>query len=276
MKIEKAITNIDKITTRITELGKFFTFNEEKIQKIADEMPAINRALRVFGRKNTQTTNKLMTLTMLAGTSPYRVIRQCLAQIENRRNALKEARFKLLKDRIKLEKLEKELDQIEDKNSYDYKMKLIRKEELLSRIADSSLFIEGALKDIASFQSAYKQICKAHNIPEDWDEKDMEQAEIKHHIRMAFLLGYRDIMAHGRLGMGTLEYLQQFGIHPNRALNEIVEYVNSCQEDYDGLEIFLDRMYEKYKDEYKKVLKRLGISNLYDDWYMYLERNKDE
>ncbi len=292
-----------------TSLAKFHIFTDDKIAKIADMMPEINRATRTLGRKNTQATNKLMTLTMLNDVSGYRMLRQCLAEIEVKRSALKENRFKILKDRIRLEKFQYEKDYLEaeqkevtlmiadipdqsgtehdiriaKKESNDIRFKImnynIKIEELASKISDSMLYIEGCLKDIASFQSSYEQIRKNNNIPENWDEKDAEEAEVRHHVRLAFLHGYRDIMSGGRLGMGTLEYLQQFGIHPHTATKIITDYINytfdSMAENdipnYDDLNNFLDTMEDKFKDEHKKVLERIGIDDLHDNWFMYRE-----
>ena len=292
-----------------TTLAKFHIFTEDKIAKIADMMPEINRATRTLGRQNTQVTNKLMTLTMLNDVSGYRMLRQCLAQIETKRSALKENRFKILKDRIRLEKFQMEKEYLKSeqndivliivdipieletehdlktlkKESNDIKFKImnydIKIEELASKISDSMLYIEGCLKDIASFQSSYEQIRKNNNIPVDWDEKDAEEAEVRHHVRLAFLHGYRDIMTSGRLGMGTLEYLQQFGIHPHTASKIIGDYIkytfDSMEKedapDYNNLNEFLDTMEDKFKDEHKKVLERIGIDNLHDNWFMYRE-----
>ena len=290
-----------------TSLAKFHIFTEDKIAKIANMMPEINRATRTLGRKNTQATNKLMTLTMLSDVSGYRMLRQCLAEIEKCRSALKENRFKILKKRIKLEKLQSDKDYlisqqedlillIEDpqtndsfdirkakKESNDIRFKImeydIKIEEIASGISDSMLYIEGCLKDISSFQSSYEQIRKNNNIPENWDEKDAEEAEVRHHIRLAFLHGYRDIMSSGRLGMGTLEYLQQFGIHPHTATKIITDYINYNFKkmedgeipDYNNLNDFLNTMEEEFKDSHKKVLERIGIDTLNDDWFMYRE-----
>ena len=73
---------------------------DEGIQKICDRLPELNRAKRVFGRRNSQTTSTLMTMTMLAD-SPYRQMKQCLAQIDNKRNALIEVHFKTKKEQSK-------------------------------------------------------------------------------------------------------------------------------------------------------------------------------
>ena len=63
------------------------TITPDKLAKISERMVEIDRANNSLGRSNTQTTNQLMTLTMLTD-SPYRRLRQILAQIERKRTAL--------------------------------------------------------------------------------------------------------------------------------------------------------------------------------------------
>ena len=305
--IEQLIDKSNKfyqISTRAADpgskaLAEFSVFDEGKLAKIAEDMPEINRATKAFGRKNTQTTNKLMTLTMLADASPYRVIHQCLAQIENKRGAVKENTFKLQKNKVKMKKLMYEIQKLqeryddpnnnEDKTLLDFSIeeKEIRLQELATSVSDSMLYLEGALKEIASFQSAYKQICKNKGLPENWDESDFEKAEVRHHVRMAFLHAYRDIMAHGRLGMGTLEYLQQFGVNPQTAFQlantHIQREQGSIKENDDGntempayemLEEWLDNMEEMFAEAYLQVIDRIGLDSLHDTWYMYQDPNR--
>ena len=302
---ERIDNQIALITTRagsLSEVGKLRIFDENKLAKIADNMLEVNRSIKAFGRKNSQTTNKLMTLTMVSGTSPYRILRQCLAEIEKKRGAIKESRFRLMREKLDLEKFKCELTDLEEdyeqesdpKKARDLDYEILHKridiEEKASSVEDSILYIEGALKDIASFQSAYSQICKNKNIPENWDEKNFEEAEIDHHVRMAFLLSFRDTKVSGRIGMGTLEYLHQFGIHPDQVKIEVAILQKQIEDkmtvdlqgrkclntnayiDYEeDLEKWLDQMTEKYRDKYKKVLKRIGIGDLHEDWYMFIE-----
>ena len=68
------------------------TITPKKLAKISERMVEIDRANLTAGKRNTQTTTQLMTLTMLTD-SPYRRLRQILAQIEKKRGALEEAYF---------------------------------------------------------------------------------------------------------------------------------------------------------------------------------------
>lgn len=274
-----------KISTRASSSGdivKFNTLNNDKLQKIADRMVDIDRATKSFGKSNTQTTSKLMSLTMLspAGT-PYQQIKQILAQIERKRTAIKESYIKIKRQKVELKKLERDLSNTEDE--LDREDILIDIEETLSNISDSILYLEGALKEVGQYQTVYDEIRNSNNIPEDWDELDMELAEIEHHIKNAFRLGLRDIINHNSLGMGTLEYLEQYGINPIAADKFIRDYVNSQKtklnrmsvSSYDEHMDFLEKMYDMHKNCYKDAMKRMGITNLLDKEFLYLEKNKE-
>ena len=300
----------NSIVSRETEGICFHTFNEDSIAKISKEMPEINRVVRTLGRSNTQTTNKLMTLTMLNGnSSPYRHLRQCVTQIEDRRTALASNMKTLNEAKIIIEKYEEEIKLLREELSLiesitntvndeillmECKKKLLKiktkiklKENDLSykraNIVDSMCYVEGCLKDIASFQEAYNQIKESNNIPDNWDEVDAENAEIPFHIKEIFLHAYRDMLVHRGIGMGTIEYMNQFGIHPNAAAAEVITYINNTDKiiqesgylpDSNDLENWLTKMVDKYKDEYKKVLKTMGITEMVTDWYQYKDRNK--
>ncbi len=287
--IEKSINSlldktdkINQITTRNIENQGLQTFTEEKMEKIAEFMPEINRAMNSFGRTNTQATNKLMTLTMLNGAgNPYRLLRQTLSEIDKKRSALKENTYRLKKTKIKLFKLEEKYRN--EKDDFDKQLIKLKIEQKQSQIQDSMLLIEGALKDIASFQDAYEQIRTHHNIPENWDEKDMEEAEPAFHTRRAFELLYRDLIVNGRPGMGTIEYLSQFGIHVQTAELLTREYIQGMQKlieegklpTQESLDVHLDSMMETFKDSYKSVLTRLGIDNYVTDFAQFTDTQRE-
>ena len=119
------------------------TMTPDKIQKISERMVEMERANNSLGRKNTQTTNQLMTLTMLTD-SPYRRLRQCLAQIERKKSALREAYFKH-------QKLELQIKEWEEENT---ELSRINIAEARTGAESSKIYIEGALKEMAVFQEA--------------------------------------------------------------------------------------------------------------------------
>ena len=241
---------------------------DKQLAKIAERMIEIDRATHTTGRSNTQTTNQLMTLTMMTD-APYRRLRQCLAEIEKKRSALDEMFFKLKKDRILIEQLLEKGDELS----------IVEAEEKQHSLNRSKNYVDGAFKEIAVFQEAYDEIRRSHNIPEKWDEKDAEEDEIKHHIRQAFRQAHRDVVNTGSIGLGNMEYLEQFGIHIQTAQKIIRDYITSEDEaiangnfpTVNRLYAFLDRMVDTFHDSHKDVLARIGIKNLIKEEYLYLE-----
>ena len=282
-------TSLCSVASRGTSEAKFHTVGNSAMSLVSSRMVEIDRGNRSLGRSATATTDKLMSLTMMS-ESPYRAIRQCLAKIESRRSALKENLFNLRKKRVMLEKKKLKISSMYDTTRMDaedglnFKMVEIEIEELESGICDSILYIEGAVKEIGVYQDAYADICKNHNIPSDWDENDMEAAEVKHHVRSAFVNGIRDIVAHSRLGMGTMEYLQQFGISPIVAdshirifldnevksmNNRIIDNGNEVFDGYTELTDFVDSMGLLFGESYKKVMRRIGLDSIFSPDFAY-------
>jgi len=89
------------------EFSGLATITPAKMKKITERMVEVDRANNSLGRRNTQTTNQLMTLTMLTD-SPYRRLRQILAQIENKRGALRSSFFGLQKVKLEMKEWEEE------------------------------------------------------------------------------------------------------------------------------------------------------------------------
>ena len=248
-----------------TELA---VIDSKKLAKISQRMVEIDRANLTVGKKNTQTTSSLMTLTMMCD-APYRRLRQVLAQIEKTRNALEENVFELRKKKVKLRRLRESDDDLD----------MIEADQIEHGMLRGKIYLEGALKELAMYQETYDEIKRTHNIPDDWDELNLEQEEIANHIRMAFRNGVRNIMTGGSLGNGTLEYLEQFGIHPITAHKMIMSYMESTQKlidegrapTVDHLYEFLDTCADTFQDAHKAVMKRIGIEELIKDEYLYQE-----
>ena len=243
------------------------TMTADKIAEINERMVEIDRANKTLGRRNTQTTNQLMTLTMMTD-SPYRRLRQCLAQIQKKRQAIEEAHFRTLKLNTNIKTWQAKGDE----------MSLIKIAEAEHGKAGQMLYVEGALKEIAIFQEAYDEIRRNNNIPEEWDERDAEMDEIRHHIRQAFRQAHRDTLHLGSISVGNAEYLEQYGIHLHTAQNVINKYVTECQRliDEDGkmpnvthLYEFLDHCVEVFCKEYEHVMKHIGINTLVRNEYLY-------
>ena len=270
VKFDKNKTEEHKSYLALQEsVGGLATITNEKLAIISQKMVAIDRANNTAGRSNTQTTNQLMTLTMLTD-SPYRRLRQCLSQIEKKRGALDEQYFRMKKKQVQIKQWYEKGDE----------MSVLRAQEAEHGLMRSKNYIDGAFKEIATFQCAYDEIRESHNIPENWDERDAEEAEIDHHIKQAFRQAHREMVGAGCITSGNMEYLEQYGIHIQTATRLIADYIASEDEmivkgqmpTVAHLYAFLDRMAETFHDAHKTVMQRIGIKELIKEEFLYLEK----
>ena len=211
-----------------------------------------------------------MTLAMLR-FGPYNAIKQCAAQCENKREAVKENTFKLAKVKNTIEKLEDAYT----KETDPYKLRNIELDIIKKKMdmADARVHVEHALREIYMYLQTIKEIKAAHNIPDNFDEENFIDAEVKENVQTMFQHAYRDVLMTGRLNVGTMEWLEQFGVEPAAAFIEVQKYMASMKEGHDvnNLYAWYDEMYEKFGQEYKKAMERLGVANLMTEECSYTE-----
>ena len=80
--------------------------NQVAAARVAEKLPEIDQATRAFDRNNSATTLSMMTLTMLNGHSPHRMLRQITAEVEKRKMALAEAQVSHAEKRVEILDLE--------------------------------------------------------------------------------------------------------------------------------------------------------------------------
>lgn len=247
--------------------------NKSAALAVAATLPEIVSKIRIFDRNNSQTTLSLMSLTMLNGQSPMRVLRQIMAEVDTRRMALAEAQ-------LAHTELVEEINQLENKE----KTKIEESKLRLKKISLENLEgkINGSIKDIATLIDAYNNVKTKHNI-DDWDEKTFENHEKLHHVRRGFELLYRNVIQYGRPHESTIEYLQQYGVHIQVALLEVSAYVMSVEEkiknnqfiDASDMEDFFDKVAEKYVSCADVASNRLfGKENFANTDYMLTKDSK--
>ncbi len=241
--------------------------NKAAVEKVSQYLPELDEKTKAFGSQNSQTTISMMTLTMLGGQSPYRMLRQIMAEVEKRKGALSESQ-------VSHAKLVKEIKRLEDKTDpvqqAQYRQKCVSIVTLENKI-------NGSFKDIATLIDAYNNIKETRNII-DWDEEAFENAEKKHHVRRCFEMMYRNLLDGGRVQTSTIEYMQQFGVHPQICQKEVQGYLNYTDDRIQAgevlhandLENFLDEMGEKYWEGADKTSERLfGKKNFANKDFMY-------
>jgi len=246
---------------------EFKTIDEKALIEIKEWMPEVNRAVSSFNKQNSQTTSSLMTLSMI-DAGPYRTLRQILAQAEKKRSALNENVYRIEMKKLKYDELILKLN--EDLTSIELSKLNLKRNKIGCDIIDGQSHLEAAIKELGALKRRYEEICKNKNIPENWDEQDFEEAEIEHHIKSIFRNAIRDKMQ-GGCNMGTMEYMEQFGINPITAYtlvdNYLQEIIKLIKDKGIGPDIgshyeFLDKMFEVFKYSYKKAAARIGLDNI--------------
>jgi hypothetical protein len=218
--------------------------NQAAVARVTEKLPELTAKTQAFDRSNSQTTLNMMSLTMMNGQSPMRMLRQVLAEIEKRKMALAEAQLNHAKLLVEIEEL----------NAKDPTP--IGEAELRLKYVSQSMMeskVNGAFKDIAALIDAYDNIKAKHKI-DDWDETTFEAEEKKHHIRRGFEFLYRNLIQFSRPQEVTIEYLQQYGVHVQVALGEVSGYITLVEQRIvkgerptgADMEIFFDDMADKY------------------------------
>ena len=254
----------DPVTFGITPVSKS-KINPQAVALVNEYLPELDEKTKFFDRNNSQSTLAMMSLTMLNGHSPMRMMRQVLAETEKRKMALAEAQVSHAKALRNIEKLQDKLFNDPDNNVLSAKLRaaFVSIEMMESKI-------NGSFKDIATLINAYNNLKEAHGV-EDWSEEEFEESEKRHHVRRGFELMYRNLMDGGRASTATIEYMQQYGVHPQVGLTEVQGYIKLVSDMISSkqiphsnhLEDFLDEMADKYYKETDKTTQRIfGKDNI--------------
>ena len=243
--------------------------NEKAVERVSQYLPELDTKTKAFGSQNTQTTISMMTLTMLGGQSPFRMLRQILAEVEKRKGALSESQ-------VNHAKLVREIKKLEDQT--DDPVQAARYRKACVNITTLENKINGSFADLATLIEAYNNIKESQGISDEWDETSFEDAEKKHHVRRCFEMMYRNLLDGGRVQTSTIEYMQQFGVHPQICQKEVAGYIAYTQDRIEqgevlhanDLEDFLDEMGDKYWEGADKTSERLfGKKNFANKDFMY-------
>ena len=202
----------------------------------------------IWNRSHTQWSWKHLNLSY---HSPYKNMRQIAAEVTNKKAALNEAKWRQVKNEVKIRKLEERLSQptIEYWEEVEGKVKLA---QLREGMAEGSLYIEGAMKDVLALNDLYEQL-KAQ--VSDFSEEDVEREESKSHLKRSLVQCIRDVRQSGNITKGEQEYMEQIGVNPGKIQRMIREYVAeeavSDSWDTNGLHDFVDHVVSNLIDNCK-------------------------
>jgi DNA-binding transcriptional regulator YiaG len=251
--------------TIFNSIPELATLDKQQVAKITSRLPEYHRGKALIGHSTSQTSYSLQTMNMISD-SPLSRMKQCLAQIGKKYEALREAYFKVEEHKLEIKEMVKNKDEKSQ----------LRVRELESLIESISISMENALREIGMFQNMYDSIKEKNNIPDNWSEKDFENQEIEHMIKSSFRLAIQDLSSSGRVSKAVVEYWEQLGIHPQvgeiKARNYLVliqnKINNAEQVTINDMYEFLDAMVKEFGQEYKKALERIGLTELGSEEFM--------
>ncbi len=234
-------------------------------ERIIARLPEFQRGSALIGHSTSQASYSLQTMNMISD-SPMSRMKQCLAQINKRYNALRETHFIVEETKLDIFSLHKKSD------NYS-KLTILKKEAEMSELVKN---MNISFREMGMFQDMYDSIREKNNIPENWNEKDYEEQEISNMVKSSYRLAIQDITQTGNCSKAVVEYWEQLGIHPQVGEIETRLYLEGIQKailenkpiNIKDMYIFLDTMVVKHKDDWNFVVERIGLDGLGSDRYM--------
>lgn len=237
-------------------------------RSLAENSVLVDKALEntkdlqnIWNRSHSEWTWKHINLSY---HSPQKNMRQIAAEITSKKNALNDAKWRQVKNEIKIRKLEEKLSNsnIEYWEEVEGKVKLA---QLREGIVEGSLYIEGAMKDVLALNSLYEQLKKQLS---EFSEYDIEKEESKSHLKRSLVQCIRDVRQYGSITKGEQEYMEQIGVNPGKIQQMIRQYVaeEASSEDWstEGLHDFVDHVVSNLIDNCKVdeiKMKRMGFDH---------------
>ncbi len=298
--LEKFTTpDFHKMTTRAGhENFSMVTIDDARMHDIAERMDEINRGLNAFSKTNTQFVSLALTLSEV---TPERNIRQIHAQIESKRGALSEAQFRLLKQQNDLKRklirreeiLATEVGEGKKYINIDYRSLDVERieidiEEIKAKMVDGRVHVEQAIKEIGMYQDAYADIVESFQL-QDWDEKDMEHADVGYNLRRCFLQSLRSCRQIHYINEPNQEWLEQLGINPSFVQYEMLSFLETERkvmedmmkkgdgfgDDMTAVDEFVDHLVEKYAEAPIIQIKKRGLKTAHYDRWSFIDSKQE-
>jgi hypothetical protein len=187
--------------------------------------------------------------------SPWKNMRQISAEISRKKGALTEAKWRQVKNEVKIKKIQEQLQNGNEDGTLDYWKEVelkIKLAELQEGMVEGVRYIEGAMKDVLALNDMYEQLKGKVN---SFSEADVEKNESKAHMKRSLVQCIRDVRQSGSITKGEQEYLEQIGVNPSKVQKLIRQYVKSEEEqdtwDVGQLHGFVDQLTNELIDVYK-------------------------
>lgn len=228
--------------------------------KIEESALEINQTTQIFQKTQSQFMDNMLTVSH---PTPFRNLRQILAEMKRSRQAMGEAYFNIEKKKIKIKKFQKQLESYTDPlDREEVELKIREAEWQIECIMEN---VGGAIRKLANYTAQFNRI--KEQLP-DLSEKTFEEEEERYHIMKAFEQGICAARSHGGfIDEGNQIYFTQIGINGTVAQVEMTNYLNwestqlhNRQEiTHEDQMLWLNAMAEKFKGCSKKYAEFKGM-----------------
>lgn len=222
--------------------------HQQMLDVIKESTPEIHRSTSLFFKTQSQFMDNMMTVSH---NTPLRNLRQILAEMNQTREAIKEAYFKLKKKDIEVKQKQLEAEEffkfIEDPKPFlkikkfkdvsareaELKLQMLEIEiqELIAQAETTRGYISGAIRKLTNYTEQYNTVQERHGL-QGFTEADFELEEERYHIMKAFeqALCAARTRHDFSIDEGNMIYLTQIGINGAHAQFEIHQYLKAEQE----------------------------------------------
>jgi hypothetical protein len=228
-------------------------------RSLVENTAAVDKALanageleNVWNHSHSQWTWKHINLSY---HSPWKNMRQISAEISRKKGALTEAKWRQVKNEIKIKKIQEQLQNGNEDGTLDYWKEVelkVKLAELQEGMVEGIKYIEGAMKDVLALNDMYEQLKSKVS---GFSESDVEKNESKAHLKRSLVQCIRDVRQGGSITKGEQEYMEQIGVNPSKVQKLIRGYVASEEEqdnwDVSQLHGFVDQLTNELIDVYK-------------------------
>lgn len=198
------------------------TDHREIAERVSEWLPIAMDQARVFGKRQTQFMDHVLTVNH---PTPLRNLRQILAEVTDRKEALQHNIFALRKADVEHRRAIAKLAAMDEStvaiDPFGREILVIEIEEKAAGLASARLYVEGAIRQVAGWMAQYESICAARG-SDQFTEMDVEREEASYHIQTAFNQALIAARARGgTIDEGNHIYLSQLGINGRLAQNEL-------------------------------------------------------
>lgn len=200
----------------------------EMVKSIEENLPILKEGIAQFGKAQSQFMDNFLTVSH---PTPLRNVRQILSEINQCLEALREAQYKIEKQKIEIKRLEDQITGAMPLEIEEAELEIAHKK---SNIKATMVYVEGAIRRIANHQSQYDLILKKYGY-EKLTEENFEAEEEEYHIKKAFEQAICAARSRGGfIDEGNHIYFQQIGINGGMAERYIKDFFIQEARDIDN------------------------------------------